>query len=974
MRIQPAGPTFWRLGGLSGWQSRTAKHDLAVSDAAGLRLAAYAKGPLSLLWKDGSLGGLTLPRGMAFDPSHALCLLASDGASIKRYDGETRSFVVLPEIGGAGNEPRRFSGAKSIAIAGDWLYVVDETNLRVQVFDVDTLVLIDILTRRDWKPIDVVAYGNVAFILDGAHPRVFRHGRDGRLRLELERRDDRPRWSRIAADRKGELYLLDATRGVLERRDEKAGPVTDAGAVRDLFAQPPIRLDERNRFCLPASLGQVCGRRPPSASPEPETPLSRCNTRRRTKPSAAVAAEGAWLFYVVRRKERRVDAYTDGGRRLRHSWGACMEWQPCDVAACGDVAYVLDEQAQAVHRHSAGREQLKVLFRDETAAHHWLRIACDDDGAVYLYQPGKPRVQVFDCTGAPRGERPYREVAALFEAARPAAPAAIEGGLFFDRNGNSLTSVDFSEPSGTRLYETTGTWQSKPLDSGTYRCQWHRVELELSGFPPGSAVAVATCAHESASDVDDPTKAQFFDAYTFIAPIEPSAGKKQTHDMLVPSGPGQFLSLRLTLRGDGFSTPAVGMARVHYPRESYLQYLPATYSVDDEGRIFLERFLSIFQTEWDAVERTIEESERLFDPDAAPDAFLEYLATQWLALPLEAGWTDAQKRRLIAAVPKIYPQRGRLEGLRDFLAVYLANIAGLETDDVRRLGFPAIVEGFRERELFVTSPGRAQLGGTTPLWSASVKRRLQLGVYSREGEAALVSTGEPERDVFAEYSHRFRVCMPAGWVRTEDDERMIRRAIEAEKPAHTQYELCLIEPRFRLDAQSTVGVDTVIGEAPSLRLGCDGCRGDAESLPPRGRLGFDSVLTAQGKGSGSDLRSSLSLRRVEKTKSEALTPAGHTAGSDPHGKGSGSDLRSSLSLRRVEKTKSEALTPAGHTAGSDPHGKSSGSDLRSSLSLRGVEKTKSEALTRRARRRAPAGSDPGGLGTGGLTPAGSALA
>ena len=83
--------------------------------------------------------------------------------------------------------------------------------------------------------------------------------------------------------------------------------------------------------------------------------------------------------------------------------------------------------------------------------------------------------------------------------------------------------------------------------------------------------------------------------------------------------------------------------------------------------------------------------------------------------------------------------------------------------------------------------------------------RLQLGVYAREGEARLVSTGDPQRDLFHEYAHRFRVFVPAGWVRTAEQERMLRRAIEAEKPAHTAYDLCLVEPRFRVGVQSTVG-------------------------------------------------------------------------------------------------------------------------------------------------------------------------
>lgn len=538
-----------------------------------------------------------------------------------------------------------------------------------------------------------------------------------------------------------------------------------------------------------------------------------------------------------------MNAYTDGGRRLRHSFGTCMEWQPTDVAACGDTAFVLDEETQSVYRHSAGREELKLLFRGDR---RWTRIACDS-GTVLLHVAGAEKVQVYDCFGRALGERCYPEVRASFEAERPEAPPVVDD-LVFDSNGEPAEA----ELSDVPLYKRSGVWRSKPLDSRKYRCQWHRIELGLDRFPPGSRISVETCAHENEEDVLDPTKSQFVSAYSVVAPL---GEELKSSEFLVQSGLGRYLSLRVTLSGDGFSTPAIGSAKVHYPRESYLQYLPATYSADDEMRIFLERFLAVFQTEWDQVDRDIDEIERLFDPDAVPEGeFLEHLASQWLALPLEGEWDGKQKRRLLSAVPKIYPHRGQLQGLRDFIAVYLANLSGLETKDVQQLQFPVIVEGFREREfLFGASGESARLDGDgAPLWSASVKRRLQLGVYSTEGEAELVSVGDPERDVFTEYAHRFRVYVPAAWVRTEADERMIRRALDAEKPAHTQYDLCLIEPRFRLGAQSTIGLDTVIGAAPSLRLGCASCSSDAPSLPPAARLGYDTVLSA-GAGGAAEL-------------------------------------------------------------------------------------------------------------------------
>jgi hypothetical protein len=84
--------------------------------------------------------------------------------------------------------------------------------------------------------------------------------------------------------------------------------------------------------------------------------------------------------------------------------------------------------------------------------------------------------------------------------------------------------------------------------------------------------------------------------------------------------------------------------------------------------------------------------------------------------------------------------------------------------------------------------------------------------------------------------------VPSAWIRSADDESKLRRAIDAEKPAHTVYDLCLVEPRFRVGVQSTVGIDTVIGGFPRARLGCRDSSQDPPSRQPRNRLGYDMVL------------------------------------------------------------------------------------------------------------------------------------
>jgi hypothetical protein len=203
--------------------------------------------------------------------------------------------------------------------------------------------------------------------------------------------------------------------------------------------------------------------------------------------------------------------------------------------------------------------------------------------------------------------------------------------------------------------------------------------------------------------------------------------------------------------------------------------------------------------------------------------------------------------------------------VRAYLRAYLESMTELRLEED---GYPQLVEGYRERDLLLLGTrGKPTLGRGAPLWSRSVVGRLQLGVFAREGEARIVSTGDPCRDAFREYAHRFRVFVPAAWVRSAEDERMVRRAVDAEKPAHTAYDLCLVEPRFRLGVQSTVGLDTIVAATPVARLACRADRCDTEcphaseherehgeryepapSLPPSHRLGYDTVLACRADG------------------------------------------------------------------------------------------------------------------------------
>ncbi len=91
-----------------------------------------------------------------------------------------------------------------------------------------------------------------------------------------------------------------------------------------------------------------------------------------------------------------------------------------------------------------------------------------------------------------------------------------------------------------------------------------------------------------------------------------------------------------------------------------------------------------------------------------------------------------------------------------------------------------------------------------------------------------------------DYAHLFTVFVPAAQVPLAAQRQALRDLIEAEKPAHTDFQLCLVEPRMRVGVQARVGIDSIIaGPGPTLRLGS-------------GELGRDSYLGGESEPSETD--------------------------------------------------------------------------------------------------------------------------
>ena len=110
-------------------------------------------------------------------------------------------------------------------------------------------------------------------------------------------------------------------------------------------------------------------------------------------------------------------------------------------------------------------------------------------------------------------------------------------------------------------FAASGVWTSQWLDSEIYNCQWHVLELAIETLPPGGRLVVRTRTSNDAQSDDDVLASlgtvgllgSWRDTPALVGLPQPDAHEAgpRSVDVLVPSGPGQYLQLQVELAGSG---------------------------------------------------------------------------------------------------------------------------------------------------------------------------------------------------------------------------------------------------------------------------------------------------------------------------------------------------------------------------------------------------------------------------------------
>lgn len=352
-------------------------------------------------------------------------------------------------------------------------------------------------------------------------------------------------------------------------------------------------------------------------------------------------------------------------------------------------------------------------------------------------------------------------------------------------------------------YEGQATLLLPVLDGRDPGCVWHRLAIDAC-LPPETTVLVESRAADIAAELTwqawqpqpqlyhRPTGSEipFASLWSAADLARPGTG---TWELLFQQTRGRFMQLRLTLLGNGRTTPLLRALRAHYPRFSYLrQYLPAVYQQQPDSMQAVENFLANPEGIFTTIEGMIAQAQFLLDARTTPGEAVDWLAG-WLGLALEPAWSDYQRRLLIAQAPYFFQRRGTLPGLMQaiLLTVYPQLGPDIFRDDIDQACTTVrIVEQFLTR----THSGAA-VGDPTDTEPAA-------------GPADASSR-----------AHRFTVMLPT--TISQSTQRLVERIIELEKPAHTAFTIKQYWALFRV-GEVRLGLDTVLGRGgrfETFRLG-----------------------------------------------------------------------------------------------------------------------------------------------------------
>jgi phage tail-like protein len=566
----------------------------------------------------------------------------------------------------------------------------------------------------------------------------------------------------------------------------------------------------------------------------------------------AIGGDSDGNIYVVEIGNKRIQKFDRVGRVVPSFWNRIRERgllnDPIGVSVTNQesriLVYVLDRSLHCTFVFDASGEALtddagKPISIGSDVLKQPLAIESSDD-SIYIGDNEARRIFVF------KPEDGYAFAGDAVGYDGPVEALELDGkGQLLVEPGSDLPPIALAARSG---FSSSGALWSKAIKVRENKVTWHRLKSLLTRTGDGAHLRLF--AHTSSDPTDRPAVDLTLNNPFSDTRWSPSTSlvASDLDDLFIGGDPSTLLWVGVLFEGDGSSSAVLSNLRVEFDHETYLTHLPAIYSEPAPCGDFLLRFLSLIESFQGETEGEIRSLSSLFDPAVISSEFLPWLAG-FLALELDENWSDQKKREAIAQAFENYGWRGTARGLVSALKFRIGIEAIVEEPILAAewWALPADQNGCNcgkgtatKKEKTWSDTTNSILGVTTMLASAHPQGAV-LGSTATLDQSHLISDSDYGLPLFVEVADRFSVMVYRGQLDCAETLAKVREVIEAEKPAHTDYHLCIVEPSLRVGYQARVGVDAVVGGG-SVPTGLGDERGTILSGDTPGEVGVRSRL------------------------------------------------------------------------------------------------------------------------------------
>ncbi len=320
-----------------------------------------------------------------------------------------------------------------------------------------------------------------------------------------------------------------------------------------------------------------------------------------------------------------------------------------------------------------------------------------------------------------------------------------------EKDGKSVLSIFKPEKTYNQYGEAEFIF-----DSTIPNCQWHRIVIN-SEIPTGTSITVVINSDNNQETAKNNLKKN---GISFLNP----------EDIYIPEEiTGQYIAVKIKLKSDSQNknSPVFYSVKTYFPRKTYLDYLPSFYKEDLETKKLLNRYLSIFQTLNEQLEKEILTTYKLIDPITADPEFLSWLS-EWAGIIRDENWEEIKWRKFLKNAFNFYKKRGTPEGIIEMIKLY----TGEE---------PILIEPFQLK----------QCGG----------------------KIVEISGKNKEIDDFT-----FCIFLKPNQIKSPSDFEIVRKIVKIWKPAYTEEKVVQMKNIIILGSFVGIGINSYLYQ-PNQKLG-----------------------------------------------------------------------------------------------------------------------------------------------------------